>query len=480
MRKQLPLIIILLTVFLLRIPSFFEPYWYGDESIRLAVGQALFSGKTIYKDIYDNSPPLLYILFGAGGSLLGVKLIVTLWVLTATAIFFQLAGLIAKSFKSKKLLFPTVATSLFVLGTSTPIFEGNIANGEIFFILPVIAAMYIVFETTSISLSLPLFFLIGLLFSFSTLIKVPSGTDFFAAFLIVLFWQQKSLIKKLPVMTLGFIIPWILTFLWFLLSGSFSYFFEAVFQTTASYVNYTNALIIPQGALILKLAVAVFFAFLLFLKRKVFDKTLVFLLIWFDFALLGTLIGGRGFNHYLIQVVASLSLLLALPVLKLKRVEILTSVLAFFVFILVFYFGSFTYQRTFSYYNNFLSYALGIKSEDQYRGWFDKKTPRQYQVAEFLQTKVKNSECIFIFGDEPQIYLLSGLCPTTRFVATYHLDFASHFKSEALSQILENPPTYVVQINKTPTSFNELTRLLIQRYRPLYQIDDAQIWQRRV
>ena len=35
------LIVILALVFLLRVPSFFEPYYYGDEMIYLALGQGV-------------------------------------------------------------------------------------------------------------------------------------------------------------------------------------------------------------------------------------------------------------------------------------------------------------------------------------------------------------------------------------------------------------------------------------------------------
>ena len=53
-RNNLLLIIVLVGIFLLRIPSFWEPYWYGDEGIYLAIGQALQRGAVLYRDIWDN------------------------------------------------------------------------------------------------------------------------------------------------------------------------------------------------------------------------------------------------------------------------------------------------------------------------------------------------------------------------------------------------------------------------------------------
>ncbi len=54
------LLIIILLMILLRIPSLFEPYWYGDEGIYLTLGQAIRKGLLLYRDIHDNKPPLLY------------------------------------------------------------------------------------------------------------------------------------------------------------------------------------------------------------------------------------------------------------------------------------------------------------------------------------------------------------------------------------------------------------------------------------
>ena len=50
-------IILFLMFLILRIPSLFEPYWYGDEGIYLVLGQAIRKGVTLYSHIHDNKPP---------------------------------------------------------------------------------------------------------------------------------------------------------------------------------------------------------------------------------------------------------------------------------------------------------------------------------------------------------------------------------------------------------------------------------------
>lgn len=51
------LCVLMALVVILRVPSFFEPYNYGDEMIYLTLGQGMRQGLTLYKDIHDNKPP---------------------------------------------------------------------------------------------------------------------------------------------------------------------------------------------------------------------------------------------------------------------------------------------------------------------------------------------------------------------------------------------------------------------------------------
>src|SRR5581483_3733412 len=69
-------IIILCTFFFfLRFPSIIEPYWYGDEGIYEVVGLAMDHGHLLYRDIWDNKPPLLYVVYAlAGGDQPTVKI----------------------------------------------------------------------------------------------------------------------------------------------------------------------------------------------------------------------------------------------------------------------------------------------------------------------------------------------------------------------------------------------------------------------
>ena len=66
--KKRWLVIVLALVVVLRIPSLFEPYWYGDEAIYLTIGQAINRGVPLYSGTHDHKPPLLYLVAAVAGN----------------------------------------------------------------------------------------------------------------------------------------------------------------------------------------------------------------------------------------------------------------------------------------------------------------------------------------------------------------------------------------------------------------------------
>src|SRR3990170_7823229 len=130
------LFVLLLIVLLLRIPSFFEPYSYGDEMIYLTLGEAIRQGIPLYSGIHDNKPPLLYIVAAIAGSLFWFKAILALWHIITVFLFWKLTKAL---FPSKEKL-GKIATVIFALFTTIPLLEGNIANAELFLIGPIIGA----------------------------------------------------------------------------------------------------------------------------------------------------------------------------------------------------------------------------------------------------------------------------------------------------------------------------------------------------
>src|SRR4030042_5887874 len=156
---------IFVLIFFLRLPSLFTPYSYGDEGIYLTLGEAARRGLVFYRDIYDNKPPLLYLLAAVSGSLFWFRFLLLGWNLVTIYLFFKLAQLL---FLKKENLIK-IATLIFAVLSSIPLLEGNIANAEIFMILPIILGIFLFFKDRT---KTPInYFFIGVLFSLATLFK---------------------------------------------------------------------------------------------------------------------------------------------------------------------------------------------------------------------------------------------------------------------------------------------------------------------
>ncbi len=90
--SKIPKLVIILAflILILRLPSLFEPCWYGDEGIYLTLGQGVRQGQMLYRDIHDNKPPLLYLLAAVAGNVFWFRFILLLWMLATTLLFFKL------------------------------------------------------------------------------------------------------------------------------------------------------------------------------------------------------------------------------------------------------------------------------------------------------------------------------------------------------------------------------------------------------
>jgi hypothetical protein len=109
--------ILFAVLLILRIPSFFEPYYYGDEMIYLTLGEGVRQGVPLYLGLHDNKPPLLYLTAAAAGNLFFFKVILAFWSLITVYGFWKLVSSI---FPEKKNLHK-ISTIIFGLFTTLPL-----------------------------------------------------------------------------------------------------------------------------------------------------------------------------------------------------------------------------------------------------------------------------------------------------------------------------------------------------------------------
>jgi len=492
--KHEGLILIILLVVILRIPSLYEPYWYGDEGIYLVLGQAVRKGLVLYRDIHDNKPPMLYWLAAVANNVYYFRLMLMIWFGVGVGVFY----------KFMKVLFPNnkkawYVSTLAMIGLTT-VTEGNIANAEIFIVLPVTLAMYWAYVKKE-SAKWWEWIGIGLLFCTGFMLKVPAGFDFAA--LVVWFlifsgkdgwaFSKKSLAviikniidKRLWLLIIGFLLPIGLSLIYYAKAGGFEPYLRSALMQNIGYLSswetgeHSNSGFSSQSGLLnraglLALSLAGFYWVA---KRFKISKGASLIVVWFLMGLFGALLSERPYPHYLIQPAVPLAILISYFLFG--RRKVLKLVILFFSLGA----GWFYYQIRFwnypiiPYYQNYIDYSLRRKSLEEYRNYFDPRVNQTYELAEYVKKRTKSDERIFIWGDEPFVYALADRLPTGRYTVAYHVVDFNGYK-ETMEAFDKFQPRVVVVMEYEKRPFPKLmTRLMID-YTKVDKIGHGVIYRR--
>lgn len=461
------LLIISLFFFFLRFPSLFEPYWYGDEGIYQTLGLGIDNGRLLYRDIFDNKPPFLYIIYAIFSSdQFLLRLASLVFGILSLTLFFKLCKKVLESQKVSYL-----ATFVFAILFGLPLIEGNIANAENFMLLFNIAGGFLIIKSLDLSVNkrLTVLFSAGLILSISFLFKIVGLFDF-VAFLIFLFFvnfsknfkdilKPKNIaieLKNIFPYILGFLIPVALVVVYFLTSGGYEYFIRAAFVNNIGYVGYGNKFIIPQGLLILKLFIIFSSLSFIFIKRKVLGNKFVFVYIWLMFSLFNAFFSQRPYTHYVLVVLPSFCLLLGLVFLKNRHFKFNLLILTITFFLLITNFSY--YIKTIFYYQNFISFMTNQKTAYQYQRFFDGNTPNDYEIASYINRVAKKTDNIFIWGNNAQVYKLTDKLPPGRYTVAYHITSYQDGIPNTKEGLEKNKPKFIIimgNVSKFPFLLSE-------------------------
>jgi len=469
---------LLALVFILRIPSFFEPYYYGDEMVYLTLGQGVRQGLTLYKDIHDNKPPLLYLTAAVAGNLFWFKVILAFWNIITIVVFYKLAKhLFPKNDKTQKL-----STILFGLLTTLPLLEGLTVNSELFMIVFTIAALLILLKKDAKSKSV---FFAGVLFGLGTLFKIPAAFD---APVIVFYWlittgfgNWKKILKDTFLLVLGFVTPLVLTFVWYFFKGSLSQYVSAAFLQNVGYVSsfrpgdVQKPFLIRNAPLLIRGFIVLAGSSLLYFFRKKLSNKFILFSLWTLFALFAITLSERPYPHYLIQVIAPISFLLATFFTEKSLEQSLVVIPLFVTFFVPVYYKFWLYPTT-NYYLRFINFAVHRETKTEYFDGFSPTTNRNYAIAQFLVTSSKPSDRVFMWSpDSAAVYALSKRLPPIKYVVDYHItDYST--KAREAKNIAANPPKFIILTNDNP--YSELNPLIKQKYILVDTIENANVYSR--
>jgi len=481
------IILLCLIFFFLRLPSIIEPYWYGDEGVYEVVGQALNHGHLLYRDIWDNKPPLLYIVYAlAQGDQGTVKIISLIGGIFSLVVFFLLSK---KLFD--KLWISILTTAVFLILLGTPLLEGDIANAEVFLLPFTISAGLLIYHITNKAKTKHFsFFIAGLLLGIAFLVKIVAVFDFAAFFLFLIIIKlpekislhaiKKYFIKDTPLMLnygyliLGFLLPFLITVVYFTFNYALHDFFQAVFSGNVNYVSWGNSLLgIPQGLLILKCLLLVLGISLLVWQRNRISKPTLFIGLWMLFSLFNVFFSERPYTHYVIVLLPSLCLLIGL-LFATKNIKSRLGTAAAFIIVLFIICSQFqfSYSKSYLYYSNAIQFVTGKESVVTYQSFFDPNTPRDYALASFIAQHTTPQQDVFIWGDSPQIYTLAHKLPIGKYTVAYHIT-QNNAIPQIQQEINQQKPLYIIALKET-----SLLPFALPLYIMRYNIPGATIYER--
>ena len=490
--------------FLLRLPSLFEPLWYGDEGIYQVIGNSLNHGKLLYSQVFDNKPPFLYWVYAIFQSdQFTIRLVSLIFGVLSVAVFFLLSKRLFENKKSNNISYLT--TFVFAVLFGLPVLEGNIANAENFMLLPILTAALIISNLKS-SVSLQRdqisnfkLFAAGILLGIAFLFKIVAIFDlsaFLVFYFILNFDSLKKAIKlitfphkklnlqtklrelqkalnKISKIFIGFFLPIFLIALFFITNGTFVDFVKAVFLANVSYVNYGNKIGSLPLLLFIKLALLGGFLVFVLAKRKKINHTTLFISIWFAFSLFNAFFSQRPYTHYLLVLIPSLSLMIGLILFD-KKYQKITAVIFLVTFLIVaIKFGILKSNKGIHYYQNFISYVMNGKTSTSYQAFFDRNTPFDYEIARFIKPKLNTHDTIFLWGNNAQLYQLIGVTAPTKYVVAYHITNYKDGSATTQTGIKINKPKFIVVMsNAGPIPFPLIN------YSKKIDINNASIYER--
>lgn len=521
-KKHWIAICLLLLLFGLRIPNFFEPYWYGDEAIYLTIGNGLRQGERLYAEIIDHKTPLIY-YFALVPHQFWFRVLNLGWMIAATLAWLA----VAKKIISGKI--PVFLSGLlFVVFTTLPWFEGHIPNGELFvmgFILVGAALMSTTnffkqavlssMETAHQNLRLSrkdlfVFLMTGVLAGLAILTKVPALFDLvglgavFWFYLVNRFQVEKksldALLKSLPNIVLlglsllvGALLPIMLSVVYFVSRGSGEAYLDFGLLYNFRYAGswglpFTHPLLVWLFSLPGKTIIMAGVILLLSLGKKLISPKLQFVAAWTILALFASLLSNRPYPHYFLQIFPPLTLLIGLSLEPLaasskKRVlaasyqplTALTTVLITCLFIAILALLNVGVYQTGSYYQHFWQYATGQLSQSEYFQTFDRLMNDNYQAATIITATAEKK--LFIWGTNPALYALTKTAPTGRFTVSFHIkDFNAY--DETLRDLEAIAPRFVVVMNNEHQELPGLQDFLAQNYLVRQEFDHFILWQR--
>jgi len=482
LKAEIVLGAVLILIAALRIPTLFEPYWYGDEGIFAAVANGILNHQTLYTQIWDNKPPLIYLTYASvfkffGPSMFALRATAAIFVVATGYLIFE----IARHTLGLKRAF--MALVIFTFLQAQIALEANLALTEIFLIFYTTLAFWVYVRFRERKMLRP-YFLAGIALGVGFMYKQVGALDAAALGFFVLF-AEKGAIKKDFLLTAGFLVPAAIVALVTISNQTFQDFIFAAFTYYRIYLKEGPGLP-PMFGVLKVLPVLLTLAYFLYLKKaKQSLRIELLFLIWLSFAILGSLFSGRPYGHYLVQTLPAISLSVA-SIRFSKQFRSVGSLATFttwgaIAIILILAFSTFISHNDplkFGYWRNFLTYAKGDMSHKAYSDTFDRNAAKLDMAANYLKLKGASGQYLYIWGEYAWLYPTSGAINSSKYVTSFHVFGIPTGRDEVSAELKAHEPLFIVVAPNNIGYFDQLSRLINTKYKLDIIIDDVQIYRK--
>ncbi len=440
---------IILTLFIilfiiLRIPSLAEPHWYGDEGVYAGVAYAMENGRTLYSHVWDNKPPGIYYLYMFGNPANRLLVIRLLNILAGIISISGVAAIATRLKFQKAALYVALAITVYTLGT--PVFEGNIANGENFFLPFVIWGLYF-----GLSRNLKQLVIGGIIFGAGFWIKFHPLFDMSALglFIALTHYRQdlRRVVHSLSALGIGFLIPLVILFGYLQYHHTLQVGLQTIFFGNVQYTKVYELPYLTQEIRLLSLMLLYGVAYYLFRSKKI-SQCAFFILCIFLIEYFSALLSGRRYLHYLIAMIPSISLLSGFTVGKfwqykhLVRSSILIIIVSSGLMVgwrlFILGGGYLLDTNPIGYYQKYYAYITG--SQKYFLNAIEESIDKLRQQVSTRYTGAK----IHLNIDNPWYYEQTGIVPTTSFIPAYHQTLRENGEYLYVKEVNAYDPTVII------------------------------------
>ncbi len=440
----LPLALAIAAAVLMRWPGLNLPL-ERDEGAYAYIAGAWLKGELPYRDLFDHKPPLLYILYmpavvGARVSALSIRL----WATIIFLVQLPLLHLLARRVWDQ----PTagLAVVLYAVAGSAFSMQGLILNSEQALVLPALLALICLFRGIEADRG-RWSFLYGLCVGLIAMIK-PTAVPLLVPLALVTGARgMGGRLRRLAFATAGAVIPWLpIVAVWgasnalddlygALVLYNRLYAAESVKEwSVAGIVN----IVAPLGPLLLCAVGGAALAG----WTSVRSRQRMALVLW-TLALFGAaLLGLRSYVHYYYPVIPGLALLAAPVVTRLarqargaegggRRAVALAGPALLLVVLVVPFAGDNA---------RLLALAPAEQAEALYGRDGKYFFASAAEVADYVRQRTPPGEDIYVWGAEPEIYVLAGRTTSVRYIYDYPLRLIPGARAELEGELRRNPP----------------------------------------